>query len=95
MDNKAIEIVRNYIAKNKKWGNLFTHSLGHGVGIEIHELPFVSKRTNTILEENMVITIEPGVYQPGFNGVRIEDTVVVTKNGCINLTAKASKKFTI
>ena len=93
--NQLDEIVRTYIAKNKKWGNLFTHSLGHGVGIEIHELPFVSQRTNTILEENMVITIEPGVYQPGFNGVRIEDTVVVTENGCINLTAKASKKFTI
>lgn len=62
------------------------HSLGHGVGLEIHELPYISYRNDTILKENMVITDEPGIYIPGKFGIRIEDTVQITKFGCINLT---------
>jgi Xaa-Pro aminopeptidase len=63
---------------------LFTHNLGHGVGLEIHEFPslrFDGPDRNLILEEGMVFTIEPGLYQPGLGGIRWEDTIVVTKTG--------------
>lgn len=63
------------------------HSLGHGVGLEIHEMPYLSsKRGDFFLKENMVITDEPGIYLPGKFGVRIEDTVLMTKSGCMSLT---------
>ena len=62
------------------------HSLGHGVGLEIHEPPFINYKTDIPLKENMVVTNEPGIYIPGKFGVRIEDTVQITKFGCINLT---------
>lgn len=65
----------------------FGHSTGHGVGLEIHEAPFVSSKSDTILQSGMVITIEPGIYIPGEFGVRIEDMVVVTGDGYINLAA--------
>ena len=62
------------------------HSLGHGVGLEIHEPPYISTKLDVPLKENMVITNEPGIYIPGKFGVRIEDTVQITKFGCISLT---------
>ena len=70
------------------------HSLGHGVGMEIHEAPYVNYRTDTQLKENMVVTDEPGIYIPGKFGVRIEDTVQITKFGCISLT-KSEKNYII
>lgn len=57
------------------------HSTGHGVGIDIHELPVVSLNSETILEPGMVITVEPGIYIPGLGGARIEDVVLVTESG--------------
>ena len=65
------------------------HALGHGVGMEIHERPFMSYKTDNILKENMVVTDEPGIYIAGQFGVRIEDTVLITKFGCISLTESA------
>ena len=62
------------------------HSLGHGVGLEIHEPPYISYKSDTILRENMIVTDEPGIYIPGKFGIRIEDTVQITKFGCITLT---------
>ena len=73
-------------------GRFFTHSTGHGVGLEIHEIPRVANGQSEILQPGMVITIEPGVYFPGKWGVRIEDMVAVTAGGCEVLTP-TSKEF--
>jgi Xaa-Pro aminopeptidase len=73
-------------------GRYFTHSTGHGVGLEIHESPRVAAGQKEILRPGMVITIEPGVYFPGKWGVRIEDMVAVRESGCEVLTP-TSKDF--
>ena len=69
------------------YGEYFGHSTGHGVGLDIHELPFVSSKSDTILEQGMVITDEPGIYLPDKFGVRIEDMFSVTENGHRNFVS--------
>lgn len=72
----------------------FGHGLGHGVGLEIHEAPRLAPKNDIVLKEGMVVTVEPGLYLQGKYGVRIEDMVVVTKDGCKNFT-KCSKELII
>ncbi|AZT90049.1 aminopeptidase P family protein [Caldicellulosiruptor changbaiensis] len=84
------KIARDYIGS---FGYIekFGHSLGHGVGLEIHELPRLSPKSEAILKENMVVTVEPGIYLEEVGGVRIEDLVVVKKNGCEILTGSTKE----
>jgi Xaa-Pro aminopeptidase len=85
-------VVRKSIGKYKKY---FIHMLGHGVGTKIHENPkLYYKITKPVLKENMVITIEPGIYIKNRLGIRIEDTCLITKKGCIPLT-KSPKNLII
>ena len=72
---------RSYIEK-KGFGKCFGHGVGHGIGLEVHEGPTINSRSKEILEESMVFTVEPGIYIPGWGGVRIEDMVLVTSSGC-------------
>jgi Xaa-Pro aminopeptidase len=68
------------------WADAFTHGTGHGVGLDIHEAPRVGTTSDAVLVVGDVVTVEPGVYLPGHGGVRVEDTVVVTDEGCRPLT---------
>ncbi len=76
-----VDKVARDIITNAGYGKYFGHSTGHGVGLEIHEAPYAGPRSTDTLKENMTVTVEPGIYLPDKFGVRIEDTVLVTKEG--------------
>ncbi|MEZ4484933.1 MAG: M24 family metallopeptidase [Syntrophotaleaceae bacterium] len=84
-------IARDFIA-GRGYGDYFGHSLGHGVGLEVHEHPAVSSLSEVVAEEGMVVTIEPGIYIPDLGGVRIEDMVCVTADGYRRIT-RLPKQF--
>jgi Xaa-Pro aminopeptidase len=82
IDNSARDVI-----KKAGYGRYFGHSLGHGVGLEVHEAPRISGRNRASVREGMVFTVEPGVYVPGLGGVRIEDMVMVRRSGADVLTS--------
>ncbi len=86
-DGAIIRNITKMVVNDFKLNNYdLIHSLGHGVGLEIHEPQFINQNTDATLKENMVVTDEPGIYIAGKFGVRIEDTVQITKFGCVSLT---------
>ena len=78
----SIDEVARSVIRNAGYGKAFAHSLGHSVGLEIHEMPCYSPGCKTVIQPGMIITVEPGIYLPKRLGVRLEDLVLVTKNGC-------------
>ncbi|HVN95434.1 MAG TPA: Xaa-Pro peptidase family protein [Syntrophorhabdaceae bacterium] len=87
-------IVRGYIGE-KGYGEFFRHGVGHGVGIAVHEAPTISSNSQGLLEENMIVTIEPGIYLPNIGGVRLEDMVLITEEGASVLTRLRKDLFII
>lgn len=91
---KELDSIARNVITDAGYGEFFGHSLGHGVGMEIHEAPTASQRSEEILASDMIVTVEPGIYLPEKFGVRIEDFVVVQTDGCFNMT-KSPKELII
>jgi Xaa-Pro aminopeptidase len=79
---QAVDAAARAVIAEGGYGDYFTHGTGHGIGLEVHEAPALRPLSETVLEPGMVFTIEPGIYLPGWGGVRIEDDVLVTPEGC-------------
>ena len=91
----SIKTLSQMVESNFKLNNFdLIHSLGHSIGMETHEIPYINSKNDTFLKENMVIANEPGIYIPDKYGIRIEDTILVEKNGCTVLT-KSPKNYVI
>ena len=95
MDGKEADATARRVIEAAGHGEHFGHSLGHGVGLEVHEGPTLSRRSESVLAPGNVVTVEPGVYLPGEVGVRIEDLCVVTEDGHEILTSIAKELITV
>ena len=82
----SIDLAARKVIENAGYGDYFIHRLGHGVGLEIHEAPYIVRNNKLILESGMVFSNEPGIYIIDEIGIRVEDTVTCTQNGCESLT---------
>lgn len=94
MTGKEADALTRNLIEEKGFGQYFGHSTGHGIGLEVHEGPALSLRSDIILEPGMAVTVEPGIYLPGIGGVRIEDDTIVTLDGNEALT-HSSKELII
>ncbi len=92
---KEVDLAARKVIEKHGYGDYFIHSTGHGVGIDIHEPPRISKKSEEVLEENTVFTIEPGIYLPGKGGVRLENIVVARKNKAEVLTKTSLDLITL
>jgi Xaa-Pro aminopeptidase len=82
-----VDAVARTVIAEAGYGEQFGHGLGHGIGLQVHEAPAIRPGSETVLQPGMVFTVEPGIYLPGWGGVRIEDDVLVTPDGCEVLTS--------
>lgn len=92
MTGKEADALTRDVITKYGYGPQYSHTTGHGIGIDIHEGPRLAATSDTVLEPGMVVTVEPGIYIPDFGGVRIEDDVLITENGREILT-KSTKEF--
>jgi Xaa-Pro aminopeptidase len=91
---KDVDAEARAVIAQAGFGDFFGHGLGHGIGLEVHEAPSLRPTSEVVLQPGNVVTIEPGIYLPGWGGVRIEDDVLVTPDGCEVLT-HAPKELTV
>jgi Xaa-Pro aminopeptidase len=94
MTGEEAHMLAHRVIAEAGYGERFGHGLGHGVGLLVHEAPRLAPRSQDVLRPGMVVTIEPGIYIPGWGGVRIEDTVVV-EDGKVRVLSKAPKVLQI
>jgi len=83
-----LDAIAREVIRKEGYGDFFVHSLGHGVGLDIHEWPYVNSKNETKVKEGMVFTIEPGIYLPGEFGVRIEDMVLINHDGSVEVLSE-------
>ena len=94
MTGREADALTRDIISRYGYGEYFGHSTGHGLGMEVHESPRLSKLSDDVLQPGMVVTVEPGIYLPGLGGVRIEDDIVITETG-IRILTSSSKDYTV
>lgn len=93
VDVRSVDRLARRVVEDAGFGERFNHGLGHGIGLEVHEMPSVRTNSDDVLEAGQVITLEPGIYLDGFGGVRIEDDFLITADGCERLTRAIPREW--